>query len=134
MMSAAWIVLPRPTSSAIRIREATPCVRASAGSSWNDNSEMRARSGVRRDDHEGVASARIPRVSRRHRPRRTRRGGVLRAKPFDDLEGKEERRAGIEVRSIPASNLQDRRVDAGCRARDHPAFIADANRLAGNEW
>ena len=58
---------------------------------------------------------------------------MLPAKPFDDFEGKEERCASIEVRSIPASNLEDRRVDPWSRARNHPAFIADANRLAGNE-
>ena len=41
-MRAAWIVLPSPTSSASRRRDAMPWVTASAGSSWNGSREMRA--------------------------------------------------------------------------------------------
>ncbi len=38
----AWIVFPRPTSSAIRTRQASPRTIASAGSSWWGSSSMRA--------------------------------------------------------------------------------------------
>ena len=95
---------------------------------------MRARRGVRSDGHDGVASAedraREPAAIGR---RRTRRGERSEASRLDDLERKEERRAGVAVRSIPAAHLEDRRVDAGRLARDDPALVADANRLAGSE-
>ena len=51
-----------------------PCVTASAGSSWNGSSEIRARRPVRSDGHEGVASVMIARVRWRHLRGLTRRG------------------------------------------------------------
>ena len=96
-------------------------------------SEMRARSGVRSDGHDGVASVRSPRTRWRHRPGRTRRGEPSEASFSTVSNGRRnDAPASRFDRSRPRTSRTGR-IEARCLTRDHPALVADANSLAGRE-
>jgi len=55
----------------------------------------------------------------------------IRRERLDSLERKEERRAGVEVRPIPATDVEDGGARSGCVVNHDPALVANAN---GGAW